>query len=1200
MPSATKPPPALLKALTTQDLEIVDTVELDVTQETADAVRAARPMERTVDFALEVGDKESAVVIIEQDGVYSWHLPSEIPDATVRTRGGPGKREVHFSITLGRSAGDTQEFKRRGFVSDFIVGKVRTFILKYVVEWGTGKLMHYLERNVQPGLVNMSSSDPAEWTRLDKLDQLPISRSPARIMLFLHGTFSSTLGSYGALGATTEGQQLLQTMQRSYDAVIGFDHPTLSLTPEENAQALLDALQSFSWEVPPHIDIVTFSRGGLVYRAFSELLLPKTTWRPHIDRVIFVAVPNAGTHLAEPDNWHALLDLYTNLAAAAGKLLSKIPQLTIATKIFNELIQSLGALAKYLASQAVTEGDIPGLAAMEPDGPFITELNLTQVGQPSVTTTFYCAVTSEFEATIRGGTLDVPKEFPKRLAMTLVDQVADRLFDVANDLVVDTPSMTAIDKISGNFIKDQFSFGKNPYVYHTVYFAQPEVALALSRWLQLDQQASEARRSGSGDWVAAGETAASVLSPEVDTNILVTTASETLEALYDDLDHNPDAEFVVVRRPYEGRLLNYAYRRNEVEELGQGWGKEIPLLDGLGMHEFQESESRSTAKIAMEGPPPSPGSSEPTVNRVVVLDDDRPVGVVPEPYDFGADFEQSESEAEMEEEATARLTSYRGGELEPPPIRLRRRASRTERAIVEGYKSSEKVEVSGSLASIQCHFYAEMPGTVTLGEDASLLVSVSRELIKAAAGMAKAAETAEINPSRRIILDARARQNFAVVGSARAEIDPPAAGETADVYFSLRPTDLEEGEVWVTARQGQVPLVTLKLRVLITATQPEVAPPISARASTDEPLKIAAPLCQLRIFERSNGENISYEYDLDIPGVIFDRYASPSIRSDRSEYVKNLYKEIEQRWYSTQQDMDAFSEEMREMGGSLFGQLFPLELQRALWENRDAIRHIQVISTEPFIPWEIVHLTEPGHPLPGESLFLAQFGVVRWLHGSYFPNEVRIRNGRAHYIIPDYPHPDDKLPGTVDEVAYLNGVFQATPLDPHPLPVRQILRGPGAFDLLHFAGHGVAEGDDIVNSQLQLEGRVENGKVIPEYLSSTAVEQQSRLKGTDNNCPMVVLNACQAGRIGFRLTGMGGFASAFLSRGAGIFISALWSVSDKPAKDFVLKLYDELRGGAELADAVIKAREVARASGDASWLCYVVYGHPNARIIMDD
>ncbi len=496
-----------------------------------------------------------------------------------------------------------------------------------------------------------------------------------------------------------------------------------------------------------------------------------------------------------------------------------------------------------------------------------------------------------------------------------------------------------------------------------------------------------------------------------------------------------------------------------------------------------------------------------------------------------------------------------------------------------------------------------MPNTVKLGEDATLLVSVSRELIEAAAGMVTAGGTAPIDPDRKIILDVRARENFIVTGNSRAEIEPPAPDDQKDIFFTVRSTNLDEGEIWVTARQGQFPLVILKLRVKIMKKQPEIAPPVSVSASTDEPRELPSAMCQLRIFERRNGEEISYEYDLDIPDILFDRYESPPIRIDRSKYINDLYKEIEERWISSQQDIDAFNEEMREMGGSLFDQLFPFKLQRALWKNRNAIAHIQVISTEPFIPWEIVHLREPGEPLPDESLFLAQLGVVRWLHGSYYPSKVRIRKGRAFYVIPDYQERSLKLSGTIYEKEYLEQKFEAEPIEAHSLPVRDILHGSdgsGSFDLLHFAGHGIADQDNIVESRLLLEGRIEGGKAIREYLSSTAVEQQSYLEDTDRNQPMVVLNACQTGRIGFRLTGMGGFASAFLSRGAGIFVSTLWSVGDQPAKDFVIKLYDELLSGARLADAVIAAREAARTAGDASWLCYVVYGHPDAQIILSD
>ena len=46
-------------------------------------------------------------------------------------------------------------------------------------------------------------------------------------------------------------------------------------------------------------------------------------------------------------------------------------------------------------------------------------------------------MTSQFEVRLLGEGVE-PKEFSRRLAATLIDRVADRLFGVANDLVVDT------------------------------------------------------------------------------------------------------------------------------------------------------------------------------------------------------------------------------------------------------------------------------------------------------------------------------------------------------------------------------------------------------------------------------------------------------------------------------------------------------------------------------------------------------------------------------------------------------------------------------------------------------------------------------------------------------------------------------------------------------------------------------------------
>ena len=95
---------------------------------------------------------------------------------------------------------------------------------------------------------------------------------------------------------------------------------------------------------------------------------------------------------------------------------------------------------------------------------------------------------------------------------------------------------------------------------------------------------------------------------------------------------------------------------------------------------------------------------------------------------------------------------------------------------------------------------------------------------------------------------------------------------------------------------------------------------------------------------------------------------------------------------------------------------------------------------------------------------------------------------------------------------------------------------------------------------------------------------------------MVVLNACQVGRQDYQLTGIGGFAVSFLRRGAGAFVGTLWSVVDETARTFTETFYQTLLENKTTAEAALAARERARQANDATWLAYVVYADPYAKL----
>ena len=194
-----------------------------------------------------------------------------------------------------------------------------------------------------------------------------------------------------------------------------------------------------------------------------------------------------------------------------------------------------------------------------------------------------------------------------------------------------------------------------------------------------------------------------------------------------------------------------------------------------------------------------------------------------------------------------------------------------------------------------------------------------------------------------------------------------------------------------------------------------------------------------------------------------------------------------------------------------------------------------------------MHLKPPRGPRQKKPRFLAQGGLVRWRLGSFPPKEIRIREGRARSLIPDYRDPSFVLSEPVHEQRYLAEHFGASPVRATPSGVLQLLRG-GRFDLLHFSGHGAADVEDILGARILLQGRKRGGTVDQQFLTSTEVSENARWTRPGEAGPVVVLNACQTGREGILLTTAGGFANAFLDAGASAFVSCLWSVHQQPSR----------------------------------------------------
>jgi hypothetical protein len=474
--------------------------------------RAAAPVAEdraalTLNVAL--ADGEDALILLEEDGVFSWHVQGEdvTPPAEHRAmlkrratagprqaKGATRRRVKRFALSLPPAPAPAPAKtpavggRKRGlasFIAHTIVGQVTARVFRFVAGKIVGPIIDHMERNVLTGMVKIDDVDCTKWRLMDDSEQLELPKDrPPLILMLVHGTFSSTMGGFGGLSQTPHGKAVLKAALKKYDAVIGFDHKTLSVTPMQNATDLLARLERQKWPKAPVIDAVSHSRGGLVFRSLVEAALPVSTFQYTVNRAVFVACTNAGTELARRKNWDRMIDRYTNLAAGASKAIGILTGTAAGAKILGEAIRGVGAFVKSLALAALDDNKVPGLEAMDPAGAFVRQLNDLQAGQPQPEGSFYCVMTSNFDPDTaqRNGTAT---EFPPSWFLRLGDKPVDELMGKPNDLVVDVESMSQIDTSSGDFVKDRFDFGTNGTVYHTNYFLQKGTAIELTDWLQL-------------------------------------------------------------------------------------------------------------------------------------------------------------------------------------------------------------------------------------------------------------------------------------------------------------------------------------------------------------------------------------------------------------------------------------------------------------------------------------------------------------------------------------------------------------------------------------------------------------------------------------------------------------------------------------------------------------------------------------------
>lgn len=345
------------------------------------------------------------------------------------------------------------------------------------------------------------------------------------MLLFVHGTGSHTLGSFGELAASASWAALRQAFGQR---VFGFEHATFSQSPVANALELLQLLPDGA-----ELCLVSHSRGGLVadllclatdpatpegagfdalvadwarraaddgraaewaeqgraeqaqLRALAGLLRAK---RLRVQRLVRVAAPARGTTLLS-DNLDLFLSGLLGLvrqfgawsAGALAGVLATPAAAAAARQAADQGLQFLARVVLEIADKRLDARVVPGIEAMLPEAPLGTLLARAR-RRPEVR---LAVVAGDVE----GGGLG------ERLGLMFTDWM---FFDRSpNDLVVNTASMY------GGLASQQREaaralFVQGPAVNHFRYFldstrcAGVPLPQAMLAWLQADDPLQQA------------------------------------------------------------------------------------------------------------------------------------------------------------------------------------------------------------------------------------------------------------------------------------------------------------------------------------------------------------------------------------------------------------------------------------------------------------------------------------------------------------------------------------------------------------------------------------------------------------------------------------------------------------------------------------------------------------------------------------
>lgn len=484
----------------------------------------------------------------------------------------------------------------------------------------------------------------------------------------------------------------------------------------------------------------------------------------------------------------------------------------------------------------------------------------------------------------------------------------------------------------------------------------------------------------------------------------------------------------------------------------------------------------------------------------------------------------------------------------------------------------------------------QFPAQVSLNQHCELTITVNRHPDAAARQEVELGLTRSEWPLRLVVnLVSVKPEDFLIKGLSYGLIEVPRMKDSEPLTFTLIPQSLGEKDIAIQFEQmgdtGLDYIITTNLRTEVIATP--VAPGDHAEVRHAPTLTSACNPPDVTIY-------IKHMHDLH-----YTIYARTAKNTQQAElplideidfpqtpvaYMRTLFADLDRKT-SGGLSREEYDTEVRRIGNKLYKELFHEEgFKRFYWTTLDALPDeatVQIISDEPYIPWEILrpYSEKPDGSLVSDArYFCERFAFSRWFTKGMQPvNQLPL----LKVVVVAPPTNLQWVEEEVEAIKEIPGL-QVDVL--RTMPKLEHFLTKGEADVVHFACHGAFQENYPGRSVLQIGNR---------YLQPDDLVAEDCYFGRVH--PLVFLNACESGQQGIGLTGLDGWAKAFLDAGVGFFIGSVWKTTDVLAYHFAHTFYTHLLKGDSVSEAMRHARKATVRSGDATYLSYTLYAHPRAR-----